>query len=86
MKNVFALMPALRKLPLYFDWSHGSTLENCVECDLLPGVVNTVISSDGWLHRYGALPHATTDTVCSVFAPSLSAMQTVGLHELVLGG
>ncbi len=56
-----------------------------MECDLLPGVVNTVISSDGWLHRYGALPHATTDTLCSVFAPSPSAMQTVDSHGLVVG-
>ncbi len=86
MKIAVASMSSHRKLPLYFDRSPDSVLENenCEECDLLRGVVNTLISSDGWLHRYGALPHATTDTLCSVFAPSPSAMQTVGSHGLVV--
>ncbi len=61
-------------------------MDNCVKSDLLPGVVNTVISSDGWLHRYGALPHATTDTLCSVLAPSPSALQAVCSHKRQAGG
>ncbi len=62
-------------------WLHLEN-ENCVECDLLPGVVKTIMSSVGRLHRVVFLTHATTDALYSVLATSPSALQAVGSHKL----